>query len=165
MRDKSIDKTYQLSDENGPALPPDFVDGKDLSSSWFECDRLAGLYRCAYCTSNSARRGSCHHYARGFLHKNFDSKTTFVIDPTKCAKMDLLVEVLIRHSSKKTALHRHSVAQIHYLPAVVGEGCDVLLRDINSHCNLVKRICNGGARAGKGNLGQMHPIGTRIDTT
>jgi hypothetical protein len=88
LRDKCIHKMYQLTDEDSPALSPDFVDSKDLST-WVECDRLTGLYRRAYCKSNSARRG-CRHYARGFPHKNMDPKATFVIDPTKCTEMDLL---------------------------------------------------------------------------
>ena len=137
LAEKCIHKTYQITDEDGPALPPDFVDGEDLSTR-FDCNRLTGLYRRAYCTSNSARRG-CRHYARGFLHKNIDPKTTFVIDPTRCAEMDLLVEVHIRHSSRKLALRRHSVVQIRYLPTVVGEGCGALLQDINNHCNAVRQ--------------------------
>ncbi|KAI2503991.1 hypothetical protein MHU86_10488 [Fragilaria crotonensis] len=161
LKAKSTHNTCQLTDEDGPALPPDFVDGEDLSTRC-DCNKLTGLYRHAYSTSNSARRG-CRHYAGGFLHKNIDPKTTFVIDPTKCAEMDLLVDVLIRHCDKKAALRRHSVVQIRYLPDVVGEGCDSLLQDINNHCKEVKRKGNGGARAGKGDRGKMHPIGTRID--
>ena len=163
LKEKRVHKTCQLTDEDGPALPPDFVHGKDLSTR-YDYNRLTGLYRCAYCTSNSARRG-CRHYARGFLHKNIDPKTTYVIDPTKGAEMDLHVDVLIRHGNEKAALHRQSVVQIRYLPVVVGKGCESLLQDINNHCNLVKQNSSSGARAGKGDLGKMHPIGSRIDTS
>jgi hypothetical protein len=80
--------------------------------------------------------------------------------------MDLLVEVHIWHSSRKLALRRNnSVVQIRYLPTVVGEGCGALLQDINNHCNAVRQKNNGSARAGKGDMGQMHPIGTRINTS
>ena len=163
LTEKSIHKTYQLTDEEGPALPPDYVDGEDLSTR-YDYNYLTGLYRRAYCTSNSAKRG-CRHYARGFLHKNIDPKTTFVIDPVKCAEMDLLVDVLIRHGTKKAALLRKSVVQIRYLPFVVGKGCSALLDDINNHCKVVKRNNNGGARAGMGDCGKMHPIGTGINTS
>ncbi|KAI2508620.1 hypothetical protein MHU86_5803 [Fragilaria crotonensis] len=165
LKGRVVHKTHQLTDEDGPALPPDFVDGEDLSTR-YDCNRLTGLYRFAYCTSNSARRG-CRHYARGFLHKNIDPKTTYVIDPTKCAEIDLLVDVLIRagHGNNKVALHRKSVVRISYLPVVVGKGCKSLMQDINNHCNAVKKFSSSGARAGKGDLGKMHPIGSRIDTS
>ena len=78
--------------------------------------------------------------------------------------MDLLARVLIRHSRKKAAVQRHSVIQIRYLPDVVGKGCDSLLEDINNHCNHVVRNGSAGARAGKGDLGRMYPIGCRINT-
>ena len=42
--------------------------------------------------------------------------------------------------------------------------CEELLTDINRHCRMVSREKGGaGARAGNGDLGGMHPIGSRID--
>ena len=102
----------------------------------------------------------------GFLHKGeaIDRSTTFVIDPHEHGEFDLDVDVTIPPSNPGEApFRRRSVIQIRYLPTIVGNGCEELLDDINRHCDLVRRQRgNTGARAGNGDLGVMHPIGSHI---
>jgi hypothetical protein len=73
----------------------------------------------------------------------------------------------IRYSGEKAAVHRVSTVHIRYLPHIIGKDCDQMLNQIHAgHCRMVaRRYGHGGkARAGKGNLGCMHPVGTHINT-
>ena len=153
-------KCYQCTDEDGPCLPPDFIDGKDSELSMEE---RCILYQKRYQESPSAKRG-CRHYVRGMLYKMIDPKVTWVIDPSDGSpEVDLHITVHIGPHSRttgKAGLHRVSVLKIRYLPHVVGkEQSTSLLQDIQDHCIQVKHGKRGGARAGKGDKGQMYPIG------
>ena len=122
-------------------------------------------FRDAFSRSTSAKRG-CRHYAPGFLHKGgaIDPSVTFVIDPREYVELDLQVDATIPSNNEgELPFHRTSVVQICYVPSVVGSGCDEVLTDINEHCNMVRRHRgNTGARAGNGDLGAMHQIGSNI---
>jgi hypothetical protein len=87
-----------------------------------------------------------------------------VIDPVEYGELDLQVNVTIPSNDEGGVdSHRCSIIQIRYLPSVVGRGCEELLTDITSHCDMVRRQRgNVGARAGNGDLGVMHPIGCHI---
>jgi hypothetical protein len=152
----------QCTDEDGPCLPPDFIDGKDCSHWGIRKRRHA--FRVRYFNSPSARRG-CRHYARAMLHKNIDPSVTWVIEPSKLmAELDLHITVHIPHKDGKAALHRISVLKIRFLPEVIGESnCTPLLDAIHDHCSQVKSGRKGGARAGKGDKGVMVPIGRHIE--
>ena len=87
-----------------------------------------------------------------------------MIDPREYVELDLQVDATIPSNSEgELPFQRTSVVQIRYIPSVVGSGCDELLTDFNEHCNVVRRHRgNTGARAGSGDLGAMHPIGSNI---
>jgi hypothetical protein len=165
---RSIHSTVQLTDDKGPALPPDCVVGEENELSNADLESRKQTFRDAFSRSTSAKRG-CRHYVPGFLHKGraIDPSVTFVIDPHEYGELDLQVEATIPSNNEgESAFHRISVVQIRYLPSVVGSGCDELLADINEHCNMVrKHRGNTGARAGNGDLGAMHPIGSNITNT
>ncbi|KAI2496230.1 hypothetical protein MHU86_18281 [Fragilaria crotonensis] len=59
------------------------------------------------------------------------------------------------------SVSRDSVIQIRYLPTL-GPAADKMLGDIRKHAQTVRSRNQNSARAGKGDLGSMHPIGTRI---
>jgi hypothetical protein len=159
---RSIHCTKQLMDEEGPGLPPDYVVGEKDELLSADHKFRAETFQDAFSRSRSAKRGG-RHYAPGFLHKTIDPLTTFVINPIKYGELDLHVDVTVPANAGEVAFHRCSVVQIRYLPNVVGSGCEDLLTDINRHCNLVrKQKSSTGARAGNGDLGSMHPIGSRI---
>ena len=71
--------------------------------------------------------------------------------------------MLILCSATKAAVRRVSVVHIRNLTGVVGKSCTTLLDDIHAHCKDVKKNGSGGARAGMGDQGLMHPIGTHIN--
>ena len=153
-------------DEEGPGLPPDYIvgEGDNLSNADEKC--RAKTFQEAFSRSMSARLGG-RHYAPGFLHmgQNIDPLTTWVIDPKEFSELDLECYVTILPSTDgQLPFERLSVVQIRYLPHVVGSGCEELLTDINRHCRMVSsEKGSAGARAGNGDLGGMHPIGSRID--
>ena len=152
----------QCTDEDGPCLPPDFIDGKDCSH--WGMRRRIHAFRARYFNSPSARRG-CRHYARAMLHKKIDPHVTWVIEPSRLmAEVDLHITVHIPYKDGKAALHRTSVLKIRFLPEVIGESnCTPLLEAIHDHCSQVKSGKRGGARAGKGDNGVMVPIGCHIE--
>jgi hypothetical protein len=164
-----IHSTRQLTDEEGPALPPDFIVGEDNDeSNGSDLKKRAETFQDAFSRSRSARLGG-RHYAPGFLFQGctIDPNTTYVIDPRELGEIDLLVYVTVPlNKPGGLPFQRKSVIQIRHLPTVVGEGCEDLLNDINTHCDMVRteRGCSG-ARAGNGDMGGMHPIGRRIDKT
>jgi hypothetical protein len=115
----------------------------------------------------SAKLG-VHHYAPGFLHRGhkIDPSTTWVIDPKEFSELNLLLcHVTISPSTDgQLPFQRWSVVRIRYLPHIVGSGCKELLTYINQHCCMVSREKGGACvRSGKGDLGGMHPIGSRIN--
>ena len=157
-------RCYQCPDEDGPCLPPDFINGKDSELS-MKARRI--LYRRRYQQTPSAKRG-CRHYVRSMLYKRIDPKVTWIIDPADGSpEVDLHITVLIGPHGRmtgKAGLHRVSVLKIRYLPQVVGdEQSTTLLKDIHEHCIQVKNGKRGGARGGKGDNGHMYPIGNHAD--
>ncbi len=159
---RSIHSTTQLTDEEGPGRPPDYVVGEEDELLRDHRKSCAETFQDAFSQSRSAKRGGCH-YAPVFLHKTSDPSIAFVIDPINYGELDLQVDATIPSNSVDVAFHRSSVIQIWYLPSVVGSGSEELITDINRHCNLVRKQKSGtGARAGNGGLGSMHPIGSGI---
>ena len=162
-RVRLIHRTKQVTDEEGPALPPDYIVGEDDFLLNADLKSRTKTFRDAFRRSRSAKRGG-RHYAPGFLHKKIDPLTTFVIDPIEYGELDLQVDVTLpSNNAGGVDSNRSSIVQIRYLPSVVGSGCEELLTDINRHCDMVrKQKGNVSARAGNGDLGAMHPIGCHI---
>lgn len=159
---KAVYHLQQCADEDAPRLPPDFIHGKDCSST-MSCNELRRAYLMDYAKSPSARRG-CRHYVRGYLHRNIDPASVFIIDAENDGDVDLHVSCHIRHYKGKdaVALFRDSIVQVRHLPAL-GDGAVQLLRTIHEHAWRVRRTRGSrGVRANQGDNGSMHPIGTRI---
>jgi hypothetical protein len=161
-----IHHTRQLTDEEGPGLPPDYIVGEKDELLDADQKTRTETFQDAFSRSRSAKLGG-RHYAPGFLHRGekIDPSTTWIIDPKQFGELDLECDVTILPTTDgQLPFHRSSVVQIRYLPHIVGSGCEELLTDINRHCQLVRGEKGGtGARAGNGDLGAMHPIGSRID--
>ncbi|KAI2493370.1 hypothetical protein MHU86_21152 [Fragilaria crotonensis] len=159
---------YQMADEVGPAMPPDFVDGKQLQH-W---PSLRRAYRAAINNSPSSRRG-CRHYAQSHLHRRIDPMKTLVIDP-KEGDVDLRIAIQVKRAGDekkldsrngpkrdRLALSRESVVQIRYL-LDLGSGAPKLVSEVWEHASTATKWNRQSARRGLGDMGSMHPIGTRI---
>lgn len=153
----------QCADEDSPRLPPDFIAGADFSSTHTVME-LRQAYLMEYVQSPSARRG-CRHYVKQHLHRVIDPETVLVIDAAVEGDADLHISTHIRHPNDrdKVSLFRDSIVQVRHLPAL-GEGAMHLLSDIRHHASSV-RVTRGssGVRGNHGDLGSMHPVGTRIE--
>jgi hypothetical protein len=158
---KKIMYARQCPDEEGPRLAPDHVEGADYAM--VEKRYLRRAYNAGLEASPSAKRG-CRHYVSGFLHRVISRNDSLVIDPSVEGDVDVCVSVQVNHpgsQSGKMSVSRDSVVQIRYLPTL-GPAADAMLDDIKRHARTVRSRNQGSARAGKGDLGSMHPIGTRI---
>ena len=162
-REIAVYHLRQCADEDSPRLPPDFIAGADLSST-HTVKELRQAYLIEYVQSPSARRG-CRHYVKQRLHRVIDPETVLVIDAAVEGDADLHISTHIRHPKgrDKVALFRDSIVQVRHLPAL-GEGAMSLLSDIRYHASSV-RLTRGssGVRGNHGDLGSMHPVGTRIE--
>ena len=83
---RCVHRTRQLTDEEGPVLPPDFIVGDD--EVLLNAEQKKRTFLDAFSRSRSARRGCCH-YAPGFLHDGdaIESLNTFVIDPRQYGEL------------------------------------------------------------------------------
>ena len=162
---------YQMADEVGPALPPDYVNGVPKHEHWYTLRRA---YREAVNHSRSSKRG-CRHYAKAHLHYRIDPKKTLVID-SRDGDMDLWIATQVKRagdaekmedSKKRTAkqcglaLSRESVVHIRNLLAL-GSGGEKLVNDVWEHASTATKGNQQSARRGLGDDGSMHPIGMRI---
>ena len=86
--------TSQLTDAQGPGLPPDFIVGDEDELLNADLQTRVETFQDAFSRSRSAKRG-CRHYAPGFLHKTIDPLTTLVLDPCQYGELDLQVDVTI----------------------------------------------------------------------
>jgi hypothetical protein len=123
---------------------------------------LCRAYSAGLEASPSAKRG-CRYYISGFLHRVIDPNKSCVIDPCE-GDVDVCDSVQVNRpgsQSRKMSVSRGSVIQIWYLPTL-GPVADLMLDDIKRHAQTVRSRNKHSARAGKGDLGSMHPIGTRI---
>lgn len=148
----------QLSDEHGPALPPDVFDGE--CCDWSP-DARAVIFNTRLAESNSARDGG-GHYARGCHHFHIPT-TCCVVDPTVTPVVDFIVELADScglKSRKTSILIRNVLSSLdRESDALLNEALD----QINVHNALVAGARSvGGARNSRGDFGVMHPIGTRI---
>ena len=151
----------QCADEDSPRLPPDYIAGADLSST-HTVEELRRAYLMEYVQSPSARRG-CRHYVQQHLHRVIDPETVLVTDAAVEGDADLHISTHISHPKGRDKVFRDSIVQVRHLPAL-GEGAMSLLADINHHTSSV-RITRGssGVRRKQGDMGSMHPVGTRIE--
>ena len=144
----------QCSDADGPRMPPDFVAGQAISSAW-PAACLGQEYNKRLARSKSTRIGG-RYYAQGCLHWRIPDDC-LVIDVMDDPDVDIVVDVAPIGSckSKKSIVMIRNVADD---PSLVRE-----LRAIVLHNMMVRgQLPAGSARASKGDIGAMHPIGTRV---
>ena len=148
---------YQCPDDSGPRLPPDIFDGKDKSKRGRA--RLREMYNSRLIKATSVRK-HCRCYVRGAFHCCIPAGT-LIIDPLTTPNVD--IKVKIQYSDPVTeavAVKRESVVQIRYLPEIAGS--DSWLESVRDHARMVADNTKGQARSTCGDLGSMHPIGTRV---
>ena len=159
---------YQVSDEVGPALPPDHIDGKRRHDSW---PLLRRAYRAAINQSRSSKRG-CRHYAQSHLHFRIDPEKTLVID-SKDQDWDLRIATQVPRAGDdgkvdkngrklcRMALSRDSVVQVRNL-LNLGSGGWKLVNDVWEHASSATKGKQQSARRGLGDEGAIHPVGMRV---
>ena len=164
---RKVISAYQCTDESGPCLPPDVIEGKQYDVGK-EMSHLRRAYREAMNRSTSAKRG-CRWYAKNHLHRNIDPTKTLVID-AKDGDMDICVFMQIERGGvtlpdgrdvARVGLARESVVQIRDLKHL-GYGAQELLSDIQKHARSVFTNGKKSARVGLGDEGSMYPAGSRI---
>lgn len=151
-------QAYHCPDDSGPRLPPDFIDGKDQSEQPASKRRIT--YNERLMISPSVRR-HCRRYARSCLHRVIPPNA-WTIDPQESPNVDVVIAVQASQTgNSKFHVIRRSVVQIRYLTEL--HGSVALLRRVRDHAQSVAEGAkSGSARAGCGDMGSMHPIGTRV---
>jgi hypothetical protein len=148
---------YQCPDDSGPRLPPDIFDGKDKSKRGRA--RLRDMYNSRLIKATSVRK-HCRCYVRGAFHCCIPAGT-LIIDPLTTPNVDIKVKIQFSDPvTEAVAVMRESVVQIRYLPEIAGS--DTWLESVRDHARMVAENTKGQARSTCGDLGSMHPIGTRV---
>ncbi|KAI2512275.1 hypothetical protein MHU86_2151 [Fragilaria crotonensis] len=155
----------QCSDADGPRMPPDVIGGIDIGA-WHPADR-GQAFNDRLARSNSVRIGG-RHYAPGCHHFRLPSDC-LVIDGADNAVVDIVVDIapIGNCTSRKSIIMVRQILSPTLDPLCKGEAGRPLmvedLRFITLHNSLLRtRVPVGSARASRGDLGNMHPIGTRI---
>ena len=155
----------QCSDADGPMMPPDYIGGQDIGK-WYLADR-GQAYNDRLAKSNSVRVGG-RHYAPGCLHYSLPSDC-FVIDGAVDPAVDIIVDIapVGNCTCRKSIVMVRQILSPTQMPLCEGEAKRPLMVEdlgfITLHNSLLRtRVPTGTARAGCGDLGSMHPIGTRI---
>ena len=151
-------QAYQCPDDSGPRLPPDFIDRKDQSEQPASKRRIT--YNERIMNAPSVRR-HCRRYARGCLHRVIPPNA-WVIDPKETPNVDVVITVQASQTgNSKFHVIRRSVIQIRFLTEL--QGSVALLRRVRDHAQSVAEGAkSGSARSDCGDMGSMHPIGTRV---
>jgi hypothetical protein len=153
VRDRLVLRASQCADSDGPRLPPDFFGGSHFGA-WPAADRGQEFNK-QLGRSASARVGG-RHYAAGCLHFQVPDDC-LVVDGIESPHVDIIVNV----APIGSCTARKSVVMVRNLgdePTLAHD-----LRTITMHNSLVRRAAPvGTARSHKGDVGTMHPIGTRV---
>ena len=155
----------QCSDSEGPRMAPDVIGGHNVAA-WPNADR-GQAFNERLASAPSARPGG-RHYAKGCLHQQIPAHC-LVIDGISAPHVDIVVDI----APIGTYTNRKSVVMVQNLlspeleqmywgnegwPYFVGE-----LPLITMHNSLIRRHVRAGhARSDQGDVGAMHPIGTRV---
>ncbi|KAI2497450.1 hypothetical protein MHU86_17054 [Fragilaria crotonensis] len=150
-------KTYraqQCSDRMGPKMAPDVFSGED-AGTWPQAE-LAALYNCKLASATSAREGG-RHYALGCHHFNMPP-TCWILDPT----CDPIIDVIIAIDDEGNCKDQQTVLRIRHVQTLIpgaGRWLDTITTCNSAiHCG----VQTSNARAGKGDVGSMHALGTNI---
>ena len=153
VRDRLVLQASQCADSEGPRLPPDFFGGTHFGA-WPAADR-GQEYNRQLGRSTSARVGG-RHYATGCLHFQIPGDC-LVVDGVESPHVDIIVDV----APIGSCTAKKSVVMVRNLgdePTLAHD-----LRMITLHNSLIRRAAPvGTARSHKGDVGSMHPIGTRV---
>jgi hypothetical protein len=164
-QERLVHLASQCLDSDGPRMPPDIIGGDDIGV-WSAPERAA-YYNEELASSRSAKVGG-RHYARGCLHLRIPDGC-LVIDGAECPHVDIVVDIANAGSYR----NRKSVVMVRNLlsPSMeatfVGRANEPLLvhelQMLTLHNSLLrKNLAIGGARNFTGDVGTMHPIGTRV---
>ena len=152
----------QCSDSDGPRMPPDIVVGIDISA-WPGPERGAA-FNSELASSKAAKVGGRHH-AKGCLHTRIPDDCLVIDQP----HVDIVVDIAPSGSFKA----RKSVVRVRNLlspsmeSAFVGKFDEPLLKHelrtiVLFNAWLRKKQTIGLARSSQGDVGAMHPVGTRV---
>jgi len=155
----------QCSDADGPRMPADIVGGNDIGA-WPTADR-AQVYNEHLASASSAKVGG-RHYAPSCLHLRIPPDC-LVIDGINHPHVDIVVDVapIGNCRSRKSVVMVRNLLSPTLEPTYIGEGGKPYffgdLQVITLHNSLVRMaVPVGAARSSKGDVGAMHPIGTRV---
>ncbi len=153
MRDRLVLQASQCAESDGPHLPPDFFGGRHFGACP-AADR-SQEYNKQLGRSAAARVGR-RHYATGCLHLQI-SDNCLVVDGIESRHVDIVVDV----APIGSCTARKAVVMVRNLgdkPTLVHD-----LRVITLHNLLFRHAAPvGTARSRKGDVGTMHPIGTKV---
>lgn len=155
----------QCSDSEGPRMAPDVIAGHNIAA-WPNADR-GQAFNERLASALSARPGG-RHYAKGCLHQQIPGDC-LVIDGISAPHVDIIVDI----APIGTYMNRKSVVMVRNLlsPELEqmywgDEGCPYFVGElplITMHNSLIRRhVRTGHARSDQGDVGAMHPIGTRV---
>ena len=160
-------RARQCSDSDGPRMPPDILGEVDISHLPAAERRVR--YNSHLASSTAAKVG-CRHYARGSRHRVIPDDCLVINGDDTGPHFDVVVEVAPRGSFRA---HRSVVRVRNILsPGMesnfVGRSGEPLLthelRIIALHNTILrKRLSIGRGRSNKGDIGAMHPIGTKVN--
>ena len=157
----------QCSDSDGPCMPPDIIVGEDVGT-WPAAYR-AREYNSRLVASKAAKVGG-RHYAKACLHSQLP-EDCLIVGGRDTPQVDVVVEIAAHQSfrARRTTVRVRNLLSesddatfFSYVgwnfPMLVHE-----LRTIALHNKILRRkLAKGSARNSNGDIGEMHPLGTRI---
>ena len=156
----------QCSDSDGPRMPPDIVGDVDVGHLPAAARRV--IYNSHLASSTTTKVG-CRHYVKGSRHRFIPDSCLVINGDESSPHIDVVVDVAPRGSFRS---HRSVVRVRNILSPTmdanfVGVSGEPLLthelRIIALHNTILrKRVPSGGVRNNKGDIGVMHPVGTRV---
>ena len=164
-------RAQQCSDCDGPRMPPDTVLGKEGKrediSHLPRAERVA-RYNANLASSTAAKVG-CRHYARGSHHYVIPRDCLVINGDDAGPHVDVVVDVAPRGSFKahKSVVRVRNILSPKMDSNFVGRSGEPMLthelKTITLHNTILrKRLRIGGGRSSTGDIGAMHPIGTRV---
>jgi hypothetical protein len=158
-------RAEQCLDCDGPKIAPNMLASEDFGA-WPQ-EELAAMYNNKLASANSAKEG-CRHYVLGYHHFTLPS-ACWILEPT----IDPIIDVLIDVGPDGNCEKKQTVLQVrHVLNLGSTHSSDGSHTRQQMHAWLETiTTCNfaihraapaSSARAGKGDVGAMHALGTRV---
>jgi hypothetical protein len=156
----------QCSDSEGPRMAPDVIGGHNIAA-WPNADRGQAFNK-RLASALSARPGG-RHYAKGCLHLQIPGDC-LVIDGISDPHVDIVVDIapIGTYTNRKSVVMVRNLLSSPELEQMYwgDEGCPYFVGElplITMHNSLIRRHVRAGhARSDQGDVGAMHPVGTRV---